>query len=297
MRDKEKYAICFGEILWDIYGETKTIGGAPFNVCYHLTKNGVKSHIISQVGQDLHGQLLLDEIKKLGLDTFTCSITQDYPTSTVQIYQDQEDVRYEITHQVAWDFIRKQPEIEPLIDHAEVFIYGSLAARHAQTAETLMHYLQRAKWKIFDINLREGHYTSTTLLKLLDHCNTLKVNREELTLLYGFLSNNFDESSDKKIVNTHDAINKLFENFPLLHEILVTLGSDGAEYYSRNKKLSVSGKTIDVIDTVGCGDAFLAGYISSKLKEKSIEECLQHAVELSAFVATHMGACPSYPEN
>ncbi|WP_312512228.1 PfkB family carbohydrate kinase [Chryseobacterium culicis] len=53
MEHKKNKAVCFGEVLWDIFpGEQKRIGGAPFNVAYHLSRMGIEVDMISRIGDD-----------------------------------------------------------------------------------------------------------------------------------------------------------------------------------------------------------------------------------------------------
>jgi fructokinase len=51
---------------------------------------------------------------------------------------------------------------------------------------------------------------------------------------------------------------------------------------------------VDVVDTVGSGDAFLAGLLSRLLDNSTAEEALDFASRLGAFIATQRGACPEY---
>jgi len=51
---------------------------------------------------------------------------------------------------------------------------------------------------------------------------------------------------------------------------------------------------VDVVDTVGCGDAFLAGLLSKVMEGVPAEEALEYASRLGGFIATQRGACPEY---
>src|SRR5690606_26382086 len=164
MMENASYAVCYGEVLWDILDGKPQLGGAPLNVCYHLSKLGLASKIISQVGFDQAGKNLLGEMEQLGLRTKYCAVSSEYPTSTVIVHTKEDKVSYEITANVAWDHITVNPALFPVIAGADVFIYGSLAARNLTTRDTLFTYLAHAKWKVFDINLRTNHYTQKLIL-------------------------------------------------------------------------------------------------------------------------------------
>ena len=56
----------FGEILWDIFGDTRSIGGAPFNFAAHFASLGGAAALISAVGEDLLGDEALRAIRSFG---------------------------------------------------------------------------------------------------------------------------------------------------------------------------------------------------------------------------------------
>jgi len=82
----------------------------------------------------------------------------------------------------------------------------------------------------------------------------------------------------------------LFDRFPNIEEILLTRGSEGAVYKDRSQEISKPAKKIKVKDTVGSGDAFLAGFLARRFQGASAEEALVHAINLSALVAAGHGS-------
>src|SRR5690606_33509 len=82
---KTNNAICFGEVLWDVFDKGKQIGGAPLNVCYHLSQLGITSKIVSQVGNDQNGKDILAQLHAMGLGDHYCEVSDTYPTSTVVV--------------------------------------------------------------------------------------------------------------------------------------------------------------------------------------------------------------------
>lgn len=286
----ENKVICFGEVLWDVLGNSRLIGGAPLNVCYHLSKQGISSKIVSQVGGDIDGVDLKEGIRKLGVDTDFISISEIHPTSKVLVNMaDHGKVSYQIVENVAWDFVVFDEQIAREISLTDCFVYGSLITRNAVSSNTLLKYLQYANWKVLDLNLRQPYYDKEIINKLLSTCNTLKINDEELTTitsLFSLASNNQQE-----------LMTEILRTFSDIKEIIVTKGADGAVYHSREETIEVGGIKVNVVDTVGSGDSFLAAYIASKLNNKPVYECLQNAISLSAFIATQQGACPIYNDD
>lgn len=279
--------ICFGEVLIDNFPDGKRIGGAPLNVCYHLNKNGICSQMVSQVGTDDLSEELLDGIKELGVNIAYIDRSGQHPTSTVEVHvDDRGHVSYDIIEPVAWDSLEYDPEVAYAISTATAFIFGSLAARNKQTRDTLFRYLEHAKWSVFDVNLRPPFYDKELILTLMGQCQTLKVNEEELEILAEWLG---------KVGDSRDeALGLLFDRYPNIQEILLTMGEKGALYISRTEEIMLPAKEIVVKDTVGSGDSFLAAFLAKKILGSGVDEALGHAIAISAFVATQQGACPDY---
>ncbi|GAB3018476.1 carbohydrate kinase [Niabella terrae] len=280
-----KKVICFGEVLWDNFPSGKQIGGAPLNVCYHLMKAGIDNRIISQVGDDPNGHELLRTVESWGVNTEFCKVTTAYPTSTVEVHLEADhQVSYEIVDSVAWDFIETDPQVLEEVSLADAFVYGSLVARNPGSRNTLLQYLQRANWTVFDINLRAPFYNRERILELLDFSQTLKLNENEILILGQWLQ----LEGETKVVQ------ELLKKFDRLEEVIITKGAAGVVYYAPGIERQLPAPSVAVEDTVGCGDAFLSAFISGRLRGASVDECLEKAIRLSAFVATKKGGTPAY---
>lgn len=284
----DNHIVCFGEVLIDNLPQGRRIGGAPLNVCYHLNKNGLAATIVSQVGNDALGRDLLTGIAARGVDTAFIAVTSALPSSSVEVAVDQAgNVSYEIVEPVAWDALAYSDYAADLISGATAFVYGSLVARNEESRQALYRYLERSHWPVFDVNLRPPFFDSGLILDLIGKCKTLKVNEDELRTIGRWLRG--EELSDK------ETLELLLKNYPDIKEILLTRGSEGAVYKDRMQEFSKPAKAVKVKDTVGSGDAFLAGFLARKIQGGDAEKALEHAVALSAYVATQHGACPDYP--
>ncbi|WP_207424771.1 carbohydrate kinase family protein [Desertivirga brevis] len=282
----KRKVVCFGEILWDNLPTGKKPGGAPMNVAYHLNQLGVESTLISRVGDDANGRDILDFLRSKGLSTNHCQIDASYPTSTVEVVIGADnEVSYDIVEPVAWDFIEVSDELDSLVAEADAFVFGSLAARRTVSFKSLNSLLEKAKYRVFDVNLREPYYSPDILTLLLRKTDVLKLNVHELNLLSSWFSSSCSKEWDK--------INLLQEEFGI-EEIVVTKGSSGASYYTRHAQCNYPAYKVKVNDTVGSGDSFLAAFLSQKLKGESIEGILSYASALGAYVTMQSGACPDY---
>lgn len=278
---------CFGEVLMDNFPDGRRIGGAPLNVCYHLNKNGIQSRIVSQVGEDAIGDELFKGIEGLGVDTSYIMKTDRFNTSTVEVHIDADDkVSYEIVEPVAWDGLEYDDGVALAIEQSAAFVFGSLAARSKVTRDTLFKYLYHANWSVFDVNIRPPFYSKEVIWELMGKCRTLKVNKDELEIITAWLS-------DVKLSIT-EGLDAILDHFSNIQEILLTMGAQGAIYKGRKELISLPAKRVEVKDTVGSGDSFLAAFLAKKIQGATIRDALEHAVAVSAYVATQHGACPGY---
>lgn len=272
-------------MLWDIFPKGKIAGGAPMNVALHLQHLGLDVSMISRLGSDRLGKKLLKFIKNYHLNQDLIQLDTDLPTGTVLVNDsDPENIKYEIVRPAAWDNIQWTEETALQVKRADAFVFGSLAAREQSSREALFKYLSLDTLKILDINLRQPYYSPELLELLLLKCDILKINEEELTILA-----NYYNLPDKLAL----ALGKLTELFDI-QMICVTLGANGALLFADDEIISHPGYPIRVVDTVGSGDAFLAGFICKYLEKQSPEHILDYACALGALVATLAGGTPKY---
>ncbi len=123
--NQSNYAVCFGEVLWDIFPSGSRAGGAPFNVAYNLFKMGIDTKMLSRIGNDQLGHQLLNQIEDWGITTDFIQIDQEKATGTVLAdFDEHGEAKYDIVQEVAWDYIRTLPEHKELIQHSEAFVFG-----------------------------------------------------------------------------------------------------------------------------------------------------------------------------
>lgn len=280
---------CFGEVLWDIFPSGAKAGGAPFNVAYNLRKLGVDSRAISRVGTDELGVSLQNLVKGWGFPDAYIQKDANNPTGTVQANFDaQNEAHYDIVYPVAYDFIECSKELLDEVRAADAFVFGSLIARGTKSRQTLLSLLEVAQLKIFDVNLREPYCDFEIIQTLMHQSDIVKMNKAEMIRLLEFLLVPF--------TNEYDAVRWIQEHFQL-KEVLISKGSKGALYFNEQNDYFTPAFPIEVADTVGSGDAFLAGFISKRIQNALPEPMMQTAVGLGAFITAQNGACPSYQKS
>jgi fructokinase len=284
--EQKKTVVCYGEVLWDIFPTKTKPGGAPMNVAYHLRKLGIDSRMISRVGNDESGKKLLKLLTEWNIPTENCQVDEIYETGKViATVLPGNEMSYSIAAPVAWDYITLETENNRLVSNANAFVFGSLVTRNETSRETLYQLIEKAKFNVFDINLRQPHYSPEIIEYLLGKCNLLKLNESELAIIITWFAN--------KTMEEQSAVRFLQDKFSI-DEVIVTKGGEGASYYTETESYSFPAFKVKVADTCGSGDSFLAAFLAKKLENQSPETSMIYATGLGAFVASHEGACPAY---
>lgn len=279
---------CFGEVLWDLLPDGKVAGGAPMNVAVQLNNFGVNAEMISRIGKDELGEELLSFLKNKGMDCHLIQKDDKHGTGVVTVYFDNEkDVRYTIEFPAAWDYIETTEQAKEDVTQADAIVFGSLACRNDISRNTLKELLKTAKIKIFDVNLRPPHYTKARLEELMSLSDIVKMNDTELILISEWY---MEPPAD--IPTRMKFLRKKYN----LKALVVTLGANGAAMVTAEQYVEQGGTKVTVQDTVGSGDAFLAGFIYQLLSNKTPQEQLQFACVTGALVATYKGGTPSITE-
>jgi fructokinase len=276
--------VCFGEVLWDILPSGALPGGAPMNVAYHLKKLGCSPALISKIAPDEYGKAVIEILAKSGVNTEFFQVDYEHPTGLVYANVSDHEVKYDIVYPSAWDFIEWNDEFDNLLKQAGYFVFGSLTSRSRQSRETLYQCLEIAKTRVLDINIRPPHFSRSHLEYLLHRADILKMNEGELELITGWFS---------PFNRIEDRISLIQDKFDI-KTLIVTMGGDGALVNDKGSFSRHPGFRITVADTIGSGDAFLAGFIHQLLAGSSTEKSLEFASAMGAFIATQSGACPLY---
>jgi fructokinase len=277
-------AVCFGEVLWDIFPTYKNIGGAPLNVALRLQSFGINTSVISRLGQDENGNELLQYINDKAVNTSNIQIDEVHKTGCVKVILDKSgSAQYEIEYPVAWDKIEVTEKGVEAVKSSDAFIFGSLACRDNEARNSLLNLLQYSAYKVFDVNLRPPFYSVDLLLSLMNKADFIKCNEDELLEIS--IALNFKSTSITEQI-------KFLSHQTQTKQICVTKGKEGAVLLYNNQFYSNNGYLVSVVDTVGAGDSFLATLISQFLHKKNPGEALSYACAVGALVAGKEGANP-----
>jgi len=282
--------ICFGEILWDVFPQKRIIGGAPLNVALRLHSYNAPVAIISRIGDDELGREITNYLTQNGMFQEFIQTDMELPTGTVDItLSESGSASYEIRKPVAWDAIEISPQLLEAVKEAPYFLFGSLAIRGGINRETLRKLLPVANTKIFDVNLRAPHYHISMVYELMQLADFIKLNDEELLEVCETLGcqENVMQNQIEWLVRITKATS-----------VCVTKGDAGALLFHEGKFYEHDGFKVEVVDTVGAGDSFLATLIHYLfLKHITPANALKMACGMGALVASKEGANCSISEN
>ncbi len=288
----------FGEILWDCLPSGKHAGGAPFNVTAHLAQIGVSSALISCVGRDSLGDEILAVAQDKGVNVdFVTRARIGLPTGTVLVTLDKNgNATYELVQPAAWDEIRVPPEALAAVDAARAFIYGSLAGRSPYNLEQLDRLLNvKGPLKFFDVNLRPPFADPALVMELAKRADVLKLNDGEVGRLAAWVRTG---EGSPETPRTDEGIARACETLAgatNVSRICVTRAEDGAALWDRGRLTTAPAPQVEVRDTVGAGDAFMAGLMVGLTRGTEPRKVLEDACRLGAYVASHYGATPLLP--
>lgn len=286
---KNNKILCFGEVLWDMLPNGKKPGGAPMNVALHLNAIGLDVTIASKIGKDEIGKELTTFLNSSGMDVQYIQIDENLPTSEVLVQLDaNNNATYIICEPVAWDNIVLTKELKEKAAESGLIIFGTLASRNSITRNTLMELLEMDALKLIDVNFRKPYISQKVVESLLFKSDIVKLNDDELGVFAQWYNkHNFDE---------YDLV-KWFTEYYKLKMVCITKGEKGAMIFYENEFYEHNGFKVNAVDTVGAGDAFLAGLVAMLLEKKSPSDALAFACATGAFVATMPGATPKYDFN
>lgn len=276
--------LCFGEVLWDSLPAGLFLGGAPFNVACHLRAAGATVSMVSRVGADRLGDEVLIRAPRHGVGTELVQVDPALPTGFVRVaFDEHDDPTYEIVQPAAWDAIAVNDALLARAATARAIVFGTLAQRSATSRATLERMWASDALMVFDANLRPPHEDREVVRRSLQRADVVKLSARELDAL----SEWFDLAGEPR-----ERVAALAERFDCA-VVCLTRGPAGAALWREGRWTEHPGYEVEVRDTVGAGDAFLAVLLVGLLEGGQDRLILQNANLIGAYVATQLGAVPA----
>ncbi len=304
--------VCLGEVLVDFVAREgdlplqqattfhKAAGGAPANVAAAVARLGVTVAFIGKVGGDAFGQSLRETLAAEGVTVRGLVEAPSARTALAFVGSDGHGGRqFVFYHRGMADTLLRPEEVDrELIDNAHIFHFGSvtLATEPSRAATTAAaHWAQEAGCMVsFDPNVRlevwdSPRHAQDSMIDALRVVDIVKVSSDELT----FLTGTADPAEACRILRDHG---------PTV--AIVTLGGGGCYFQTASASGHVPGITVESVDSLGAGDAFVAGVLAclsaySDVKdacaEATLVPALRFANAVGAITTTRYGAIPALP--
>jgi len=288
-----------GELLWDLFPKGKQLGGAPANFAYITAMLGDGGIVASRVGDDHLGQEALWHLKSNGLDVSRIQRDPVHPTGTVKVTVDVKgQPEYQITENVAWDFMEFTEDWISLARKASAVCFGSLAQRNAASRAAIRAFLAALPSfaiGIFDVNLRQSYFSAEIVRDSVRCAKVLKLNHEEfprfLDLLQCPLKSSVRASGAPGGYSDIEAARWICQEFQL-RLVCITRGAAGSLLVTTTSEHEHPGFSVKVADTVGAGDAFTAALVHHALRGSSLAAMNAAANRMGSWTASQEGAMP-----
>ena len=307
------HVLCLGEILFDylanqpglafnqIESWTAYPGGAPANVACGLVKLGTSAALISTVGQDAEGNTLVQLLQEVGVDIIGLQRHPTAPTRKVYVLRsttgDREFAGFgdRLTTEFADTHLQAEFLPESLFLNGEFLVLGTIGLAYPETRQAIYQALELADQYhlkiIVDVNWRPLFWPNPTdakalIYSLLKRVDFVKLSVEEAEWL-------FDSTDPGAITYRLDSV----------EGTLVTAGNQGSAYCLSENEGKVPAFSLNVVDTTGAGDGFVAGFIHQlsqygmrRLQQPEIaKQVVTYASAVGALTATKLGAIAAQP--
>lgn len=270
----------------------KSLGGAESNVAIALSRLGHKAGWVSRVGDDEFGLYIRNYIRGEGVDTSKVIFDKQYPTAVFfkeRLAEREPNIYFYRKGSAASQLSPTDLDESYLAQARILHITGIMAAISGSCRETLNQAIKIAKKHgqtvVFDPNIRLKLWTKEeareTLLELASKADIVMPGIEEGEILTG-------ETKPEKIAS------RLLENGAKV--VVIKLGERGAFYATSETSEYVEGTPVqNVIDTVGAGDGFAAGFLSGLIRGWSYQEATKLGNRVGAYALSVVGDVEGYP--
>lgn len=282
-----------GEVLWDMLPAGPKLGGAPANFAYHAHALGANSQVITRIGKDDLGREIIRRFHEMGLPESTIQIEEVALTGTASVTLSGDGLaHFTIQENVAWDRMMATPEALDASREADAICFGSLAQRSEASRNTIQQLVAATSadaLRVFDINLRQNYYSREVIERSLRLANILKLNQDELPVLAEMFG--LKGAPNKR---DRSPVEELARSFHL-RLVALTRGPDGSLLYENGRWSECASQPVEVVDTVGAGDAFTAAMVLGLLRGLDLDKVNSIANEVARYVCSQAGATPVLP--
>ena len=283
------HVVVLGEVLWDLFEHSRRLGGAPLNFGVHARRLGHPVTLISALGADELGEQAAKMIVSLDLDTRLLQTTSRFPTGTAQVQIGHGGAtQFTILRPAAYDAVDLSVNVLDLLAQSAPgwFYHGTLFASTDQGQNVLHRILHalRGATIFYDLNLRPGFDSPELVRELLQSADVVKVNETELQRVHEFSGLPLNVEAF-----CHEGAARYG-----WQAVGVTRGDRGCAVLADGHYAEAAVHPVEVVDTVGAGDAFAAAFMHGLSLNWPAAEIASFANRVGALVASRHGAIPDW---
>ncbi|WP_191061576.1 carbohydrate kinase family protein [Geminicoccus harenae] len=300
--------VTIGELLIDLVplpsadGSMRFVakpGGAPGNVAVGVARLGGRSAMLTKVGEEAFGRMLVDTLRANGVAVDGIPSTAERRTGlAVVTLTDQGDRDFFFYRDGCADSDLSPDELAlDMLRDTRVCHVGSLYLAQPTSASAQRHAVAVAKdsgiMVSADPNLRVHLWNDRDAMlaagrEVVGQAGIVKISDEELVMLTG-------------IADTEAAVRSLWHD--AMQVVAVTRGPEGAEIFTAHDHVRVAGFPVETVDTIGCGDAFMAAMLTELVArdfrlagQDDLTAVAKRACAAGALTATRTGGMESLPD-
>lgn len=257
-------------------------GGDALNEAIVAARLGVKVRLITLLGDDEAGSLLIKKAEKAGVDIYNADAS--WPTSVNVVLVEENGERCFLT---AKDTSMRKLALQHIPDiHEDIVCLASLFVSPELPIEDVIALMKQLK--------SEGKITcmDTTTAK---HGETMEDMAKLLPYVDYFFTNEREAASITHAGSPGESMEKFIHAGA--NTVLIKMGKTGVLVYHDGRIwLERAKSNPDCIDTTGCGDAFAAGFICGLSRHESFIECLHRGMDCGSVASTCMGAATAFED-
>ncbi len=238
-------------------------GGNPVNVAVYFVRLGGESSYTGVVGTDQYGKLMKEKIAEKGVDVSHIRFMEGSTAITHVELVDGERVFGEYEEGVLADFKLTDEEIDFLCSH-DMVVTGLWGNVHDDLAKIKARGVKIA----FDAATRPEDPAAVTAIPSVDYL--------------------FFATDDGDTPELRETMKQIKARGPKL--VITTLGEKGSIVYDGEKYTTFGIIPCNVVDTMGAGDSFIAGFLKGVLEEKEVEACMEMGAANSSVTLEYNGA-------
>jgi len=289
MKENQDYVCVIGAATVDITGFPQnkliqrdstigrlclSIGGVGRNIAEILVRLGVQTKLMSPIGDDLYGRQIMENCRSIGIDIEDSLFLEDENSSVFMAIMDESN---DLSVAIAAMAICEKIDKNFIDQKKDILANAKAVVLETNIPQNVLAYLVKS--------IPEQKYIVDTVSgdkakeceAILAHLDILKTNKYEAEILTNLIINN--ETDLKNAAHYFHARG--------VKNVCITLGEQGVFYSNKHYENILLPPKVNVINTNGAGDAFVAGLVYAELKEMDLAESVKIATACSAITINH----------